>query len=176
MGIPPTFEQHARLMFDLLALAYQTDLTRVGTFMLGKEVSGRSFPEIGVPDGHHACSHHQNDPAKLAKLAKINTYHMQQFAYFLDKLRKTPDGDGNLLDHSVFVYGSGISDGNIHFHMDLPTLLVGGGSGALKGGQHLRYTGDTELSNLYVSVLDKIGYPIEKFGDSTGKLDYLAGL
>ena len=114
-------------MYDLLALAYQCDLTRVATFMIGKEVSGRAYPEIGVPDGHHACSHHQNDPVKLEKLAKINRYHVQQFAYFLEKLATTPDGDGSLLDHSMFVYGSGISDGNIHFHLDLP--IAGGGRG-----------------------------------------------
>jgi hypothetical protein len=176
MGIPDTFQAHARIMFDLLALAYQSDLTRVGTFMYGKEVSGRSYPEIGVPDGHHACSHHQNDPVKLAKLAKINAFHMQQFAYFLDKLRNTPDGDGSLLDHSIFVYGSGISDGNIHFHLDLPTVLVGGGAGTLKGGRHLRFKDDTAIANLYVSVLDKLGMPVESFGDSTGKLEYLAGI
>jgi hypothetical protein len=163
-------------MFDLLALAYQTDLTRVGTFMYGKEVSGRSYPEIGVPDGHHACSHHQNDPIKLEKLAKINAFHMQQFAYFVDKLRNTPDGDGSLLDHSILVYGSGISDGNIHFHLDLPTVVVGGGAGTLKGGRHLRYKDDTSITNLYVSVLDKLGVPVETFGDSTGKLDYLSGI
>jgi hypothetical protein len=177
MGIPDTFEAHARLMYDLLALAYQCDLTRVATFMIGKEVSGRSYPEIGVPDGHHACSHHQNDPVKLEKLAKINSYHLQQFAYFLEKLRATPDGDGSLLDHSMFVYGSGISDGNIHFHMDLPTLLVGGtGDGMIKGGRHIRYTNDTSLTNLYVSVLDKLGLPVESFGDSTGKLEHLSGI
>ena len=133
-------------MYDLLALAYQCDLTRVGTFMIGKEVSGRSYPEIGVPDGHHACSHHQNDPAKLEKLAKINRYHMQHFAYFLEKLRTTPDGDGSLLDHSMFVYGSGISDGNIHFHLDLPMVVVGGGAGTLKGGRHVRYENDTPIA------------------------------
>ena len=176
MGIPDTFDAHARLMYDLMALAYQCDLTRVATFMIGKEVSGRSYPQIGVPDGHHACSHHQNDPAKLEKLAKINRYHMEHFAYFLDKLRNTPDGDGSLLDHSIFVYGSGISDGNIHFHLDLPTLVVGGGAGTLKGGQHLRYKNDTPLANLYVSVLDKLGLPMDQFGDSTGKLDYLTGI
>jgi hypothetical protein len=176
-GIPGTFEAHAKLMFDLLALAYQCDLTRVATFMIGKEVSGRSYPEIGVPDGHHACSHHQNDPVKLEKLAKINSYHLQQFAHFLEKLRATPDGDGSLLDHSMFVYGSGISDGNIHFHMDLPTLLVGGtGDGMIKGGRHIRYANDTSLTNLYVSVLDKLGLPVESFGDSTGKLEYLTGI
>jgi hypothetical protein len=177
MGIPDTFEAHARLMYDLLALAYQCDLTRVATFMIGKEVSGRSYPEIGVPDGHHACSHHQNDPVKLEKLAKINSYHLQQFAYFLEKLRSTPDGDGSLLDHSMFIYGSGISDGNIHFHMDLPTLLVGGtGEGMIKGGRHIRYANDTSLTNLYVSVLDKLGLPVESFGDSTGKLEHLSGI
>ncbi|MXY17180.1 MAG: DUF1552 domain-containing protein [Acidobacteria bacterium] len=173
-GIPDTFEAHSRLMFDLLALAYQTDLTRVGTFMLSREVSGRAYPEIGVPDSHHGCSHHQNDPAKLEKLAKINTFHMQQFAYFLDKLQSTPDGDGTLLDHSMLIYGSGISDGNIHFHMDLPVVMVGGGGGTLKGGRHLRYANDTPLTNLYVSVLGKLGVPVEQFGDSTGKLEYLS--
>jgi len=176
LGIPDTFDAHARLMYDLLALAFQCDLTRVGTFMIGKEVSGRSYPEIGVPDGHHACSHHQNDPVKLEKLAKINRYHMQHFAYFLDKLRQTPDGDGSLLDHSIFVYGSGISDGNIHFHLDLPMVVVGGGAGTLKGGRHVRYGNDTPLANLYVSVLDKLGAPMDQFGDSTGKLDYLTGI
>jgi hypothetical protein len=175
-GIPNSFDAHAKLMFDLLILAYQTDLTRVGTFMMAKEVSGRSYPEIGVPDGHHACSHHQNDPVKLEKLTKINAYHLQQFAYFLEKLRNTPDGDGSLLDHSMFIYGSGISDGNIHFHLDLPMLLVGGGSGQLKGGKHLRYQNDTPITNLYVSVLDKLGVATESFGDSTGKLEYLTGI
>ena len=176
MGIPETFDAHAKLMYDLLALAYQCDLTRVATFMIGKEVSGRSYPEIGVPDGHHACSHHQNDPVKLEKLAKINRYHVQHFAYFLEKLRTTPDGDGSLLDHSVFVYGSGISDGNIHFHLDLPMLVVGGGAGTLHGGRHLKYASDTPLSNLYVTLLDKLGLPLDQFGDSTGQLDYLADL
>jgi Protein of unknown function (DUF1552) len=176
LGIPDTFDAHARLMYDLLALAYQCDLTRVGTFMIGKEVSGRSYPEIGVPDGHHACSHHQNDPVKLEKLAKINRYHMQHFAYFLEKLRQTPDGEGSLLDHSMFIYGSGISDGNIHFHLDLPMVVVGGGAGTLKGGRHVRYGNDMPLANLYVSVLDKLGAPMDQFGDSTGKLDYLTGI
>jgi hypothetical protein len=174
MGIPDTFDAHAKLMYDLLALAYQCDLTRVATFMIGKEVSGRAYPEIGVPDGHHACSHHQNDPVKLAKLAKINQYHIQHFAYFLEKLRTTPDGDGSLLDHSIFIYGSGISDGNIHFHLDLPMLVVGGGAGTLRGGRHVRYANDTPISNLHVAVLDKLGVPLDQFGDSTGKLDYLS--
>ena len=174
VGIPDTFEEHCRLMFDLLTLAYQTDLTRVATFMFGKEVSGRSFPEIGVPGGHHGYSHHQNDPDNLAMLAKINTHHIRQFAYFLEKLQATPDGDGSLLDHSLFIYGSGISDGNLHFHLDLPTLLAGGGAGHVEGGRHLRYDQDTPLSNLHLAVLDKLGLPIETFGDSTGTLGYLS--
>ncbi len=174
VGIPGTFEEHCRLMFDLLTLAYQTDLTRVATFMFGKEVSGRSFPEIGVPGGHHGYSHHQNDPNNLAMLAKINTHHIRQFAYFLEKLQSTPDGDGSLLDHSLFIYGSGISDGNLHFHLDLPTLLAGGGAGHVEGGRHLRYDHDTPLSNLHLAVLDKLGLPVETFGDSTGALGYLS--
>jgi len=174
-GIPDSFEKHIQLMYDLMALAYQADLTRVSTFMISREVSSRSYPQIGVPDGHHACSHHQNDPVKLEKLAKINSYHVKQFAYFLEKLRNTPDGDGSLLDHSLFVYGSGISDGNIHFHLDLPMLLVGG-AGQIKGGRHLRYKNDTPISNLYVSVLDKLGVRTEQFGDSTGKLEYLTDI
>lgn len=173
VGVPGTFEEHCRLMFDLLALAYQTDLTRVSTFMFGKEVSGRSFPEIGVPGGHHGYSHHQNDPDNLAMLAKINTHHVSQFAYFLEKLQSIQDGDGSLLDHSLFVYGSGISDGNLHFHLDLPTLLAGGG-GHVQGGRHLRYDRETPLSNLYMAVLDKLGLPVESFGDASGLLGYLS--
>ena len=174
VGIPGTFEEHCRLMFDLLTLAYQTDLTRVSTFMFGKEVSGRSFPEIGVPGGHHGYSHHQNDPENLAMLAKVNTHHISQFAYFLEKLQSIPDGDGSLLDHSLFLYGSGISDGNLHFHLDLPTVLAGGGGGHVNGGRHLRYASETPLSNLHMSVLDKLGLPVETFGDSTGTLRYLS--
>jgi len=175
-GVPDTFEKHIQLMYDLLALAYQADLTRVGTFMISREVSSRSYPQIGVPDGHHACSHHQNDPVKLEKLAKINTYHLKHFTTFLEKLRSIPDGDGTLLDHAIFVYGSGISDGNIHFHLDLPMLLVGSGAGQFKGGRHVRYKNDLPLANLYVSVLDKLGVPTEQFGDSTGQLDYLTDI
>ena len=174
VGIPGTFEAHCRLMFDLLALAYQTDLTRVSTFMFGREVSGRSFPEIGVPGGHHGYSHHQNDTENLAMLAKINTHHISQFAYFLEKLQAIQDGDGSLLDHSLFLYGSGISDGNLHFHLDLPTLLAGGGGGHVKGGRHLRYASETPLSNLHMTVLDKLGLPVEAFGDSTGTLGSLS--
>ena len=174
VGIPDTFEEHCRLMFDLLLLAYQTDLTRVSTFMFGREVSGRSFPEIGVPGGHHGYSHHQNDPENLAMLARINTHHIRQLGYFLERMHATPDGDGSLLDHSLFVYGSGISDGNLHFHLDLPTLLAGGAAGRVAGGRHLRYPSDTPLTNLHVAVLDKLGLPVESFGDSTGTLGYLS--
>ena len=174
VGIPDTFEQHCRLMFDLLLLAYQTDLTRVSTFMFGREVSGRSFPEIGVPGGHHGYSHHQNRPENLAMLARINTHHIRQLGYFLERMHATPDGDGSLLDHSLFVYGSGISDGNLHFHLDLPTLLAGGAAGRVAGGRHLRYPSDTPLTNLHVAVLDKLGLPVERFGDSTGTLGYLS--
>ena len=174
VGIPGTFEAHARLMFDLLALAYQTDLTRVSTFMFGREVSGRSFPEIGVPGGHHGYSHHQNNPENLAMLAKINTHHISQFAYFLEKLKAIPDGDGSLLDHSLFMYGSGISDGNLHFHLDLPAVLAGGGGGHVKGGRHLRFDSETPVSNLHMTVLEKLGLPAETFGDSTGTLKHLS--
>jgi Protein of unknown function (DUF1552) len=175
-GVPPTFEEHARLMFDLLLLAFQTDMTRVSTFMLGREVSGRAYPEIGVPDSHHPVSHHQNDPEKLAKLAKINVFHLQQFVYFLEKMRRTPDGDGSLLDHSMLLYGSGISDSNIHMHDNLPLVLVGGGAGQIKGGRHVRYAKDTPVANLFLNMLDKLGVPAEQFGDSTGRLPHLSDI
>jgi hypothetical protein len=170
---PDMYEPHCRLMLDLLALAFQTDLTRVSTFMMSKEQTGRAYPEIGVPDGHHPVSHHQNDPLKIEKLAKINVFHMQQFAYFLDKLRNTPEGDGTLFDHSMFVYGSGMSDSNLHFQLDLPTLLIGGVAGTAKGGRHIGYKNDTPVANLWVTMLDRVDVPVEKFGDSSGKLEYL---
>mgnify|MGYP001190565240 FL=1 len=173
IGIPDTFEQHAKLMYDLWLLAFQTDLTRVGTFMMGKEVTGRSYPEIGVSSGHHGVSHHQNDPKQLEALAKINNYHIQMFSHFLDKMSSTPDGDGSLLDHTLLLYGTGISDGNLHFHLDLPMLVAGGAAGNLKGGRHLQYHDDSPLTNLYLAVLDKLGIPVEHFGDSTGQIEYL---
>lgn len=173
IGIPDTFEQHAKLMYDLWLLAFQTDLTRVGTFMMGKEVTGRSYPEIGVSSGHHGVSHHQNDPKQLEALAKINNYHIQMFSHFLDRMSNTPDGDGSLLDHTLLLYGTGISDGNLHFHLDLPMLVAGGAAGNLKGGRHLQYHDDSPLTNLYLAVLDKLGMPVEYFGDSTGQIEYL---
>ena len=175
-GIPPTFEEQSKLMFDMLALAYQADLTRVSTFMMGHEVSSRAYPEIGVPDAHHPLSHHQGDKEKIAKCIKVNLFHMQMFAYFVEKLRSTPDGDGSLLDHSVLMYAGGISDGNQHSHVNLPVLLIGGGSGQLKGGRHVRYPKDTPLANLHVSVLDKLGVPAGSFGDSNGQLEHLSDL
>ena len=175
-GTPGTFEEHARLMFDLLWLAFQTDMTRVSTFMLGREVSGRAYPEIGVPDSHHPTSHHQNDPEKLAKLAKINVFHIRQFAYFVDKLRQTADGDGSLLDHSMLLYGSAISDSNVHMHDNLPLVLVGGGAGRLQGGRHVVFPKDTPVTNLFLNMLDKLGVPAESIGDSTGRLAYLSDI
>ncbi|MBM3773254.1 MAG: DUF1552 domain-containing protein [Acidimicrobiia bacterium] len=175
-GMPATFEKHARLMCDLLLLAFQTDLTRISTFMLGREVSGRAYPEIGVPDSHHPTSHHQNDPEKLNKLQKINTFHVKQFAYFLKRMTHTPDGDGSLLDHSCVLYGSGISDSNIHMHDNLPLVLAGGASGRLKGGRQLVDPKDTPVTNLFINMLDTIGVPADTIGDSTGRLQGLTDL
>ena len=172
VGVPATFEEHARLMFDLQVLAYQSDLTRVITFMIGREFSGRSYPEIGAPDAHHPTSHHQGDPEKLAKLTKINTYHATQFAYYLDKLRETRDGDGSLLDHMTIVYGAGMSDSNAHSPLNLPILLLDGGAG--RGGRHIKYRANTPLANLHVTLLDKLGVKMDRFADSTGALNELS--
>ncbi len=174
-GIPIKFADHARLMFDLLAIALQTDTTRISTFMLAREGSNRSYREIGVPDGHHGLSHHRNDPALMDKVAAINTHHMDQFAYFLTKLKKTNEGGASLLDNTIVVYGSGISDGNKHNHDDLPVLLAGG-SRSFKTGRHVRYSQNEPVSNLYLSVLDAAGVPTERFGDSQSRLNYLSDL
>jgi uncharacterized protein DUF1552 len=173
MGVPADYAQHAKLMMDLLALAYQTDMTRISTFMLAHEVSGRAYPEIGVSDSHHPLSHHQNEPAKLERLHKVNEYHLQQFAYLAKKLSETPEGDGTMLDHTVFLYGTGISDSNTHFHDDLPIALVAGKNTGIKGGRYIRQAKGTPLTNLHVSLLEKMGVPVEKFGDSTGRLDWM---
>ena len=167
-GIPNTFGEHAKLMFDLLALAYETDLTRVATFMMGREITGRTYPEIGVPDAHHPISHHQKDPVKLEKLRKINRYHVELFSEFIARLASTPDGDGTLLDNAMIVYGAGMSDSNSHGSYNLPILLAGGAAGA--GGCHVNYPEDTPLANLHLSLLDKMGVPIEALGDATGRL------
>jgi hypothetical protein len=169
-GIPFSYEQHVSIMFDLLALAWQTDITRVFTFMMAREVSNRTYPQVGVPDGHHATSHHQNRPEKIEKLVKIQNYHLTLFAKFIDKLRQTPDGDGSLLDHSVILYGSNMSNSNAHNHFPLPNLVLGGGAGRLKGGRHLRYADHTPMTNLLVTLLDKTGVREETLGDSTGRL------
>jgi hypothetical protein len=173
-GVPGTFEEHAKLMFDLQALAYQCDLTRVITFMMGREVSGRTYPQIGVPDPHHPISHHQKNPEKMAKVTRVNTHHASMFAYFLEKLRSTPDGDGSLLDNTLIIYGSGLSDGDLHNHVDLPILVAGAGGGQIKGGRHIRFPNDAPLANLHVTLLDKLGIPLEKLGDSTGRIDHLS--
>jgi hypothetical protein len=170
-GIPATFEEHAKLMLDLQALAYQTDMTRVTTFMLGHETTTRSYPELGIPDSHHPLTHHGGDPDKIKKVVKINSHHISMLAYFLEKLRNTPDGDGTLLDHVVVLYGAGLSDGNLHLHDNVPTLLAGGGAGRIKGGRHVRYPANTPMHNLYGTLLDVAGVPLETLTSSTGKLE-----
>jgi len=169
-GVPETFTEHARMMFDLQVLAYQTDLTRVITFMVGREFGGRTYQEIGIPEGYHALTHHQYNAEKMAKVIQIQTYHARHFAYYLEKLRSTPDGDGSLLDHMVVLYGGGISDGNSHLHDNLPVALVGGASGQMKGGRHVRYAKETPMTNLLLSMLDVVGARQDKLGDSTGQL------
>lgn len=172
-GIPADFVDHLKLMFDLQILAFQTDMTRMITFMMAPEQSNRTYPQIGVPDVHHSISHHRNDPANLGKLAKIDRYHATLLTYYLDRLRATPDGDGSLFDNMIMMYGSAISDGNAHALQNLPILLLGGGSGHLRGGLHLRYPDNTPMANLYVTLLDRLGLPAEGFGDSNGRLDLL---
>ena len=176
VSAPEEFVDHARLMMDLTVIAYQADLTRVVSFMLAREGSNRSYREIGVSDGHHNCTHHQNDPDKIAKTIKINIHHVNQFAYLLDRLKSTPDGDGTLLDHSMILYGSSLSDGNRHTHTNLPLAVVGGGSGKLKGNRHIRYADETPMTNLLLSMLDKAGVHTEKLGDSTGMLQHLSDI
>ncbi len=173
-GIPDTYEQHAKLMFDMQVLAYQTDLTRVITFMMGRELSGRTYAEIGVPDSHHPTSHHRDDPALYEKVTKINEFHTSLFAYYLDKLDATPDGNGSLLENMLLLYGAGMSDSNQHSNSGLPLVLFGGGSGKVKGGRHLRYAENTSISNLHLTMLDKLGVPVENLGNSTGALDLLS--
>jgi hypothetical protein len=175
-GIPTDFEQQAKLMFDLQLLALQTDLTRVFTYVMARESAIRSYPEIGVPDSHHPLSHHQNNPEKLAKLAKIQAFHMKQFAYFVDKLAATREGDASLLDHTMILYGSGMSDSNLHTPENVPTLLVAGKGYGIKGNRYLKYPDGTPLANLQLTLLDKIGIATEHFGDSNGELSSLSGV
>ena len=175
-GIPVTFEEHAKLMFDLQVVAFQTDMTRVITCMMGREGSNRTYRSIGVSEAHHGLSHHMNNVEKIEKISKINQHHAELFAYFIQKLAETPDGDGTLLDHSMIVYGSGLSDGNQHLHHDLPVALIGGGNGSLKGGRHVAYPMETPMTNLYLAMLDRMGVKPETLGDSNGRVEHLADL
>ncbi len=173
VGVPATYADHAKLMFDLQVLAFQGDVTRVVTFQLAREQSVRTYPEIGVPEAHHPTSHHGGDPEKLEKLAKINAFHVSLFAYFLEKLKATQDGNGSLLDHSICLYGSGMGNPSIHSHSELPIMLVGGGAGKLKGGRHIKYAQPTPLANLHLTLLDKVGIHLDSFGDSQGRVPEL---
>lgn len=173
-GVPDTYEEHAKLMFDLQVLAYQTDLTRVITFMMGRELSGRTYAEIGVPDSHHPTSHHRDDPVLYEKIIKINEFHTGLFAWYLDKLDATPDGEGSLLDNMLMLYGAGMSDSNQHDNRGLPLVLFGGGSGKLRGGRHIRYPEGTPVSNLHLTMLDKMGMPVDRLSNSTGPLELLS--
>lgn len=171
VGVPAAYADHARLMFDLQLLAFQGDVTRVITFQLARETSNRTYPEIGVPDPHHPLSHHGNDQEKIARMAKINQFHVSLFAEFLEKLKATPEGNGTLLDHSLLLYGSGIGNPNVHDHTNLPIIVAGGAAGGMKGGRHIKFDKPTPLANLHLALLDKVGVHLDKFGDSTGKMD-----
>ena len=175
-GIPFEFPDYVKLMCDLQVLAFQSDLTRVSTLVFGREGSNRVYPEIGIADPHHPLTHHRNNPEWIDKVTRINTLHIELFAYLLRKLKSTPDGDGTLLDHSMIVYGSGIADGNKHTHEALPVLLAGRGGSTLKPGRHLTYPTGTPITNLYLSMLERVGAPQESIGDSTGRLNQLDGL
>ena len=172
VGAPEVFSDYFKLMADLMVLAWQTDMTRVITFQMGHEMSGRAYPELGFGDAHHPCTHHQGDPVKQEKTTKINGLHTKMLSYYLSQLRATSDGDGSLLDHSMILYGAGLSDANLHLYTDLSLLLVAGGVGGIKGGQHVRYPKRTPMANLLLTMLDKANVPnVDKLGDSTGKLD-----
>jgi len=171
VGVPDSFEEHANLLYDLWAIAFQADITRVASFMLARELSTRTYPQIGVPDGHHPVSHHQNDPVRKEMQSKINTYHMEMFARFLTKLKNMPAGDGNMLDNSMILYGSGMSNSNVHAHDNLPILVAGGAAGKLKGDRHIKVSNDTRMSNLLVGLLHTAGIPAERQGDSSGVIE-----
>jgi hypothetical protein len=172
-GIPGKYSDHIKLMYDLQVMAFRADLTRVATLVYVREGSAQSFPETGIPDGHHPLTHHRDNPEWIEKVTQINTFHVQLLSYFIEKLKSTPEGDGSLLDHSMVIYGSGISDGNQHLHHNLPVLLFGRGNGTLRPGRHIRYQEFTPMNNLFLSLLDRMGMPVEDLGDSTGKLDPL---
>jgi hypothetical protein len=172
-GVPATYGDHARLMFDLQLLALQGDITRVITFQLAREASNRTYTEIGVPDPHHPLTHHGNDPEKIAKVAKINQFHVSLFADFLQKLKATPEGSGSLLDHALYLYGSGMGNPNVHDHVNLPILVAGGAAGKMRGGRHLKFDQPAPLANLHLTLLDKVGVRLESFADSRGHVDGL---
>ena len=176
VGVPAAYADHAKLMLDLQVLALQGDVTRVMTFQLARETSNRTYSEIGVPDPHHPLTHHGNDPDKVARMAKINAFHVSLFAYYLEKLKTTPEGDGSLLDHGLFVYGSGMGDPNIHDHVNLPILVAGGAAGRVKGGRHIKYAEPTPLANLHLTLLERVGVRMEAFADSNGRIDELLAL
>jgi hypothetical protein len=173
VGVPASYADHARLMFDLQVLALQGDVTRVITFQLARETSGRTYPEIGVPDPHHPLTHHGDDPAKIERLAKINQFHISLFAEFLAKLKATPEGNGSLLDHSLYLYGSGMGNPNVHDHVNLPIVVAGGAAGKMRGGRHVRYQKPTPLANLHLTLLDKVGVKLDSFADSDSKVEEL---
>jgi hypothetical protein len=173
VGVPAAYADHARLMFDLQVLALQGDVTRVITFQLARETSTRTYNEIGVPDPHHPLTHHGNNPEKIARMAKINAFHVSLFAYFLEKLKSTPEGDGCLLDHTLYLYGSGMGNPNVHDHVNLPILVAGGGAGKVKGARHIKYAEPTPLANLHLTLLEKVGVRLDAFADSKGKVDEL---
>lgn len=173
LGVPAIYADHARLMFDLQLLAFQGDITRVTTFQIARETSNRSYPEIGVPDPHHPLSHHGDNPDKVARMAKINAFHVSLFAEYLEKLKNTPEGNGSLLDNVLLLYGSGIGNPNVHDHTNLPIIVAGGASGGMRGNRHIRYDKPTPLANLHLSLLDKVGVQIDSFGDSDGMIDEL---
>ena len=175
-GVPSSFGEYVKVMFDLQVLAYQADLTRVISFLMTPELTAQSYPEIGVPDAHHALSHHENKPESLAKLTKVGSFHTELFSYYLEKLRATQDGDGSLLDQVMIIYGSGMSNSNLHNIQKLPILLAGGGGGQLHGGRHVQYADGTPLTNLYMSLLNKLAIPVESIGDSTGQLRELTDI
>ena len=176
VGVPETFKEYAELMFDLQVLAFQADITRVCSFLMARENVNRSYSEIGLPEAHHAMSHHGNNPDKMAAFSKLNTYHVETLAYFLKKLQATADGDGTLLDHAIVLYGSGMSDGNTHNNFDVPVVVVGGRDQQLRGNRHLKYPKGTPLANLSLSLMDKFGVNLERFGDSTGELNLLSSV
>ena len=173
MGVPAAYADHCRLMYDLQLLAYQGDITRIITFQIARETSNRCYPEIGVADPHHPLSHHGDNPDKIARMSKINAFHVSLFAEYLEKLQNTPEGNGSLLDSVLILYGSGIGNPNVHNHTNLPIIVAGGAAGGMKGNRHIRYAKPTPLANLHLSLLNKVGVRLDKFGDSTGKIDNL---